>query len=112
MINYIILGLNCLAFLLVLIGLLYIFRSNRYEEKIVVKSAFNIILFGLVVLAGYVAFNAVKYADILFHDKIVGIIPKITGAVVYSGYVVELVFIPLIAICFLVAVAILVGKEF
>lgn len=112
MINYIILGLNCLAFLLVLFGLWYMFRSNRYEEKIEVKSAFNIILFGLIVLAGYLVFKAVKYADILFHDKAVSIVPKITGAVVYSGYAVELVFIPLIAICFLVAIAILIGKEF
>lgn len=112
MINYIIMGLNCLAFLLILGVLWYIFRNKRYEERAEIKSAFNIMLFGFVVLAGYVGFKAVKYADILFHNEILTFIPKITGILVYSGYITDIVFIPLISICFLVAVLTIDGKGF
>ena len=100
MIEYILLGISFLVFILCLIAIRYLFGCRKLEEK----DDLSIAIFSFICLALIFLIDFVKYADNIFHNYIIKYIPLISSYLNYGNFLISLVLVPLIGICFIAAI--------
>lgn len=100
--SYVIFGLSILGFIFVLLNIIFIAKEKRFEnEKL--EQGLNTIIFGLFFLMLLITINVLKYGDEIFHKYFIKVLPAVTIYINYLIQITNLIFIPLIAICFLIA---------
>ena len=100
MINYILLGISFLVFVLCLVVIKYLFGCKKLEEK----DDFSIAIFGFICMALIFLIDFIKYMDNIFHGYIIKYIPLISSYLNYGNFLIGLVLVPLIGICFIAVI--------
>ena len=95
MINYIIFGLTAAAILFLILSIVYLIKQRVLEDKRLTHGI-DTLLFGLIFLGLFLIVKHIEYASIVFELNI-----SFINILINIAY---LVFIPLMAICFLVAI--------
>ncbi len=95
MINYVIFGLTAASILFLILSIIYLIKQRVIEDRILTHGI-DTLLFGLIFLGLFLIVKHIEYANIVFEFNISFINILINIA--------HLVFIPLMAICFLVAI--------
>ena len=98
--------INIVSVMLALVGLVYISRIRDFEVREVEKSI-NAIMFGIFFLLIILIIKTITQVDVVFHDKLAGMVPEITTYIGYLTQITELALAPLLAVCFLIAVFLL-----
>lgn len=94
MINYIIFGLTVASILFLILSIIYLIKQRILEDKRLTHGI-NTLIFGLIFLGLFVLVKHIEYANIIFGLNItfMNILLNIAS----------LVFLPLMAVCILVA---------
>lgn len=95
MIDYVIFGLTAASILFLILAFIYLIKQRVLEDRRLTHGI-DTLLFGLIFLGLFLIIKHIEYANIIFEFNISFINTLISIA--------HLVFVPLMAICFLVAI--------
>lgn len=102
MINYILLILTALSFILLIIGIIYMNKLKRFEDERILTTK-NILTFGLFFLLLNLGISSLTILDKLFQSTLIKISPNIPNYIQTLDQISNTAFIPLFAICLLAA---------